>query len=74
MLTDMAGEYVAMNSFRLGTGRGVQFEQGIRRGLIQIIHFIKKGGGSDLDDFMTPHAEKHAYNSDVKSTRNKSQF
>ena len=36
--------------------------------------FYKPGGGSNLDDFMTPHAEKHAYNPDVKSTRNKTQF
>ena len=27
MLTNMAVEYVAMNSFRLGTGRGMQFKQ-----------------------------------------------
>ena len=36
--------------------------------------FYKRGGGSNLDDFMTPHAQKHAYNPDVKSTRNKTQF
>lgn len=36
--------------------------------------FYKQGGGSDLDDFMTLHAEKHAYNPDVKSTRNRTQF
>ena len=36
--------------------------------------FYKQGGGSDLDDFMTPHAQKHAFNPDVKSTKNKTQF
>lgn len=36
--------------------------------------FYKQGGGSNLDDFMTPHAQKHAYNPNVKSTKNKTQF
>lgn len=36
--------------------------------------FYKQGGGSDLDDFMTPHAQKNVYNPNVKSTKNKTQF
>ncbi len=39
-----------------------------------VIHFINRGGGSDLDDFMTPHAQKNVYNPNVKSTKNKTQF
>ena len=36
--------------------------------------FYKQGGGSDLDDFMSIHAQKHVYNPEVKSTKNKTQF
>jgi len=36
--------------------------------------FYKAGGGSNLDDFMTVHAEKHVYNPEVISTKNKTQF
>ena len=36
--------------------------------------FYKQGGGSDLDDFMSIHAQKHVYNPKVKSTKNKTQF
>ena len=36
--------------------------------------FYKKGGGADLDDFMSVHSQKHVYNSEVKSTKNKTQF
>ena len=36
--------------------------------------FYKQGGGSDLDDFMTPHAEKHVFNPNTVSSRNKTQF
>ena len=32
------------------------------------------GGDSNLEDFMTLHAQKHAYNPNVKSTKNKTQF
>ena len=38
------------------------------------IEFFKKGGGSNLDDFMTPHSEKHAFNPNTVSSRNKTQF
>ncbi len=31
--------------------------------------FYKQGGGSDLDDFMTPHAEKHAFNSSIMDVK-----
>ena len=36
--------------------------------------FYKPSGGSNLDDFMTIHAEKHAYNPNIKSTKNRTQF
>lgn len=36
--------------------------------------FYKQGGGADVNEFMNPHAQKHMYNPDVKSTRNKTQF
>ena len=36
--------------------------------------FWKKGGGNDLEDFITPHSQKHAYDSSKLSTKNKSQF
>ena len=36
--------------------------------------FYKSSGGSNLDDFMTIHAEKHVYNPNVKSTKNRTQF
>ena len=36
--------------------------------------FYKQGGGSNLDDFMTPHSEKHAFNPNTVSSRNKTQF
>jgi hypothetical protein len=36
--------------------------------------FYKSGGGSNLDDFMTPHSEKHTFNPNVKSTKKATQF
>lgn len=36
--------------------------------------FYKLGGRSDLDDFMTLHARKHAYDPNTVSTKSKTQF
>ena len=36
--------------------------------------YYKQGGGYELDDFMTLHAQKHVHNPQVRSTRNKTQF
>lgn len=36
--------------------------------------FYKKGEGSNLDDFMNIHSQKHIYDHNNKSTKNKTQF
>ena len=36
--------------------------------------FYKEGGGSNLDDFITKHSEKHAFKPNVKSTKKSTQF
>ena len=56
-------------------GKGkVKIESAGESGINSSNPFYKQGGGSNLDDFMTPHAQKHAYNPNVKSTKNKTQF
>lgn len=37
---------------------------GSKSGINSSNPFYKQGGGSDLDDFMTPYAQKHAFNPD----------
>lgn len=46
----------------------------VKGGLDPSNPFYKQGGGSDLDDFMTIHAQKHAYDPNIKSTKKKTQF
>ena len=58
---------------RIGVGKYTK-AKGIESGIDSSNPFYKQGGGSDLDDFMSIHAQKHAYNPEVKSTKNKTQF
>ena len=64
----------ASNSMAGGTGRFKMDLQMFASSNGSSNPFYKQGGGSNLDDFMTPHAQKHAYNPNVKSTKNKTQF
>jgi len=57
-----------------GMGMNLQFFGGGKSGIDSSNPFYKQGGGSDLDDFMSIHAQKHVYNPEVKSTKNKTQF
>lgn len=62
------------HTYHVGKTRVLVHNADYESGINSSNPFYKQGGGSNLDDFMTPHAQKHAYNPNIKSTKNKTQF
>ena len=68
-------QHIASNQAEINSKNSTNFKKTIEYTEIDPSNpFYKKCGGSNLDDFMTPHSEKHAYNPNETSTKKKTQF